>query len=88
MPFQQPGNKVRSAILFHSEEFQVGKNTFFTVVQQALSKDNCLVITPEEAIDRAKGFLEHQLVLIDEIKLDSDYKKIFHLKHNETYDDK
>lgn len=75
MPFQQPGNKVRSAILFHSEEFQVGKNTFFTVVQQALSKDNCLVITPEEAIDRAKGFLEHQLVLIDEIKLDSDYKK-------------
>ena len=75
MPFKQPGNKVRSAILFHSKEFQVGKNTFFSIVQQALSKDNCAVITPEEAIDRAKGFLEHQLVLIDEIKLDNDYRK-------------
>jgi len=75
MPFQEPGNKIRSAILFHSKEYQVGKNTFFSIVQQALSKDNCLVITPIEAIDKAKGFLEHQLVLIDEIKLDGDYKK-------------
>jgi len=33
------------------------------------------VINPLEAIDKAKGFLEHQLVLIDEIKLDGDYKK-------------
>jgi hypothetical protein len=75
MPFQQPGNKVRKAILFHSKEFQVGKNTFFSIVQQGLSKENCAVIMPIEAIDRAKGFLEHQLVLIDEIKLDGDYKK-------------
>ena len=75
MPFQQPGNKIKSAILFHSKEFQLGKNTFFTIVQQGLGKDNCLVINPLEAIDKAKGFLEHQLVLIDEIKLDGDYKK-------------
>ncbi len=75
MPFQQPGNKIKSAILFHSEEYQLGKNTFFTIVQQGLGKDNCLVINPLEAIDKAKGFLEHQLVLIDEIKLDGDYKK-------------
>ena len=73
--FQQPGNKVRSAILFHSKEFQVGKNTFFTIVQQALGKDNCAVIDPIEATDKAKGFLEHQLVLIDEIKLDGDWHK-------------
>ena len=33
------------------------------------------MINPIEAIDKAKGFLEHQLVLIDEIKLDGDYKK-------------
>jgi len=75
MPFQQPGNKVRSAILFHSKEFQVGKNTFFSIVQQGLSKDNCAVITPTEAIDRAKGFLEHQLVLIDEIKLEGKFQE-------------
>ena len=75
MPFQQPGNKVRSAILFHSKEFQIGKNTVFTIVQQGLGKDNCAVITPEEAIDRAKGFLEHQLVLIDEIKLKGQFQE-------------
>jgi len=75
MPFQQPGNKVRSAILLYSEHYQVGKNTFFSIVQQALSKDNCLVITPTEAIDKNKGFLEHQLVLIDEIKLDGKYQE-------------
>jgi hypothetical protein len=75
MPFQQPGNKVRSAVLMHSKEKQLGKGTVFTIVQEALGKDNCAVISPLEAIDKAKGFLEHQLVLIDEIKLDNDYKK-------------
>jgi len=75
LPFQQPGNKIRSAILFHSKEYQVGKGTVFSIMQEALGKDNCTVITPTEAIDKAKGFLEHQLVLIDEIKLDGDYKK-------------
>ena len=75
MPFQQPANKTRSAILFHSKEFQLGKNTFFTIVREALGLDNCAVIMPEEAIDKAKSFLENQLVLIDEIKLDGDYKK-------------
>ena len=75
MPFQQPGNKVRSAILFYSEYYQVGKNTFFSIVQKAMGKDNCAVVTPTEAIDKAKGFLEHQLVLIDEIKLDGKYQE-------------
>ena len=75
MPFQQPGNKIKKAVLFHSKEFQVGKNTFFSIVQEGLGKDNCAVIDPIEAIDKARGFLEHQLVLIDEIKLDGDYKK-------------
>jgi hypothetical protein len=75
MPFQQPGNKTRSAILFHSKEYQIGKGTVFTIVQEALGADNCTVVTPTEAIDKAKGFLENQLVLIDEIKLDGDYKK-------------
>ena len=75
MPFQQPGNKIKKAVLFHSEEFQVGKNTFFSIVQEGLGKDNCTVIDPIEAIDKARGFLEHQLVLIDEIKLDGDWHK-------------
>tara|TARA_R110000824_G_scaffold11303_3_gene49396 strand:- start:2095 stop:4527 length:2433 start_codon:yes stop_codon:yes gene_type:complete len=75
MPFQQPGNKVRSALLFHSENYQVGKNTFYSIVQEGLGLDNCAVVTPEEAIDRGRTFLENQLVLIDEILIDGDYKK-------------
>ena len=75
MPFQEPGNKIKKAILFHSKEYQVGKNTFFSIVQEGLGKDNCAVIDPIEAIDKAKGFLEHQLVLVDEIKLDGDWHK-------------
>jgi len=75
MPFKQPGNKVRSALLFHSEEPQLGKNTFFQIVQEGLGEDNCAVITPEEAVSRERTFLENQLVLIDEILIDGDYKK-------------
>tara|TARA_R110002110_G_scaffold9580_4_gene47109 strand:- start:1644 stop:4103 length:2460 start_codon:yes stop_codon:yes gene_type:complete len=75
MPFQQRGNKTRSAVLMHSKEYQVGKGTVFSIIQEALGKDNCTVVSPTEAIDKAKGFLEHQLVLIDEIKLDGDFKK-------------
>ena len=75
MPFQHPGVKCRSAILFHSEEYQVGKNTLFECVMQGLGLDNCTIITPEEAISRERNFLENQLVLIDEILIDGDYKK-------------
>jgi hypothetical protein len=75
MPFQQPGNKVRSALIFHSEQYQVGKNTYFQIIQEGLGEDNCAVITPEEAISRERSFLENQLVLIDEILIDGDYKK-------------
>ena len=75
MPFQQPGNKVRSALIFHSEQYQVGKNTYFQIIQEGLGVDNCAVITPEEAISRERSFLENQLVLIDEILIDGDYKK-------------
>ena len=56
-------------------EFQVGKNTFFEIVQQGLGLDNCAVITPGEAIARERNFLENQLVLIDELLIDGDYKK-------------
>ena len=73
--FQKPGVKIRSCICFHSEERQVGKNTLFDVVMAGLGEDNCIIISPEEAIAREKNYLEHQLVLIDEILIDGDYKK-------------
>ena len=75
MPFQRPGEKVRSSIVMHSVDNQVGKSTVFEIVEQGLGTDNCIVITPENAVRREKAFLPHQLVLIDELLIDGDYKK-------------
>ena len=73
--FQHPGVKNRSAVLIHSEEKQLGKGSLFETVRAALGHDNCTIITPENAIAREKSFIENQLVLIDEILIDGDYKK-------------
>ena len=62
-------------MLFHSEHYQVGKNTLFEMIRLGLGKDNCTIITPENAVARERNFLENQLVLIDEILIDGDYKK-------------
>jgi len=70
MPFQKPGEKIRSAIIFHSEAFQIGKSTLIKIVRKGLGNDNCTIIRPENATARERGFIEHQLVLIDEIKTD------------------
>ena len=75
MPFQRPGEKVRNCIVMHSEENQVGKSTIFETAQQGLGLKNCIVITPENACRREKAFLQHQLVLIDELYIDGDWKK-------------
>ena len=75
MPFQRPGEKVRSTIIMHSEFNQVGKSTVFETTQRSLGNNNCIVITPENACRREKAFLPHQLVLIDELLIDGDWKK-------------
>jgi hypothetical protein len=75
MPFQCRGEKVRSALLWHSEYNQLGKSTVFEILERGLGKNNCIVITPENACRREKAFLQKQLVLIDEILIDGDYKK-------------
>ena len=75
LPFRYPGRKNRSSILMHSFSNQTGKGTLFETVRRGLGKDNCIVITPENAIRREKSFLPHQLVLIDEIFIDGDDKK-------------
>jgi len=75
MPFSHRGEKVRSALLWHSEFNQLGKSTVFEILERGLGKNNCIVITPENACRREKAFLQKQLVLIDEILIDGDYKK-------------
>lgn len=75
MPFKYPGAKVRSSVVMHSVDNQVGKSTIFGIVEEGLGKKNCIVITPENACRREKAFLQNQLVLIDELLIDGDWKK-------------
>ena len=75
MPLQRPGEKIRSSIVKHSEENQVGKSTVIEIMKAILGKKNCIVITPENACRREKAFLQNQLVLIDELLIDGDWKK-------------
>ena len=75
MPFKRPGVKVRSSVVMHSVDNQIGKSTIFGIVEEGLGPKNCIVITPENAIRREKAFLQNQLVLIDELLIDGDWKK-------------
>jgi len=75
MYFRYPGTKVRSAILMHSELNQVGKGIMFLTIRAALGTKNADIITPENAARREKAFLQNQVVLIDEILIDGDFKK-------------
>ena len=70
MPFQKPGEKIRSSIIFHSEFYQVGKSTVFKIMRKGLGVNNATIIKSENASSRELGFLENQCVFIDEIKID------------------
>ena len=75
MPFKRPGVKVRSSVVMHSVDNQIGKSTVFEIVEDGLGSKNCIVITPENACRREKAFLQNQLGLIDELLIDGDWKK-------------
>ena len=72
---QQPGEKIRRAILWHSEENQVGKTTIGKLMVKMLGSDNATIISPENAIARERGFIEHQFVFVDEIKIDGNIEE-------------
>ena len=66
---QNPGKKIRHAILLQSDEFQLGKGSLFDMHRQILGHDNTNKIDLKEALDKGKGYLiNKQTVLIDEAK--------------------
>lgn len=68
--FQYPGRKIRQCLLVYSEQKQIGKSSFFKTIQDGLGTENCSIISPQQALDKGKGFLTNkQLVLIDELKV-------------------
>lgn len=65
---QNPGEKIRHALFIVSEAKQVGKGRLFALMKKVLGSGNTSEIEINEALDKAKGYLDNQLVLIDELK--------------------
>ena len=67
--YQNPGKKIRHALILQSDEFQLGKGSLFDVHRDILGHGNTRKIELEEALDKGKGFLINAItVLIDEAK--------------------
>ena len=68
-PIQNPGKKIRYALILQSDEFQLGKGSLFDVHRDILGLGNTRKIELAEALDKGKGYLiNSQTVLIDEAK--------------------
>ena len=68
-PLQNPGKKIRHAIIMQSDEFQLGKGSLYDLHRDMLGLHNTRKIELEEALDKGKGYLINaQTVLIDEAK--------------------
>ena len=68
-PIQNPGKKIRHALILQSDEFQLGKGSLFDLHRDMLGNHNTRKIELEEALDKGKGYLINaQTVLIDEAK--------------------
>ena len=68
-PLQNPGVKIRHAIIMQSDEFQLGKGSLFDLHRLILGHHNTNKIDLQQAINRERNFLvDKQTVLIDEAK--------------------
>ena len=68
-PVQNPGVKIRHAVIMQSDEFQLGKGSLFDLHRDMLGTGNTRKIELAEALDKGKNYLlNYQTVLIDEAK--------------------
>ena len=68
-PMQQPGIKIRHAIIFQSDAKQLGKGSLFDMQRDILGHQNTSKIDLGQALNRERGYLVNkQTVLIDEAK--------------------
>ena len=68
-PIQNPGVKIRHAVILQSDIFQCGKGSLFDLHRDMLGYSNTRKIELAEALDKGKNYLlNYQTVLIDEAK--------------------
>ena len=88
---QNPGVKIRHALILVSTQYQVGKGSMWRAIKQIFGSHNAKEIDVGQALDKSKGFLTNsQLVLIDEMqsagKFDEKMKLLNDLKRIITED--
>ena len=66
---QNPGEKIRYAVLIVSKEEQIGKGSIWRIIEELFGYDNVKIIDVSEALDHAKNYLKSSaIVLIDEME--------------------
>ena len=59
---QNPGEKIRYAILIVSKEEQIGKGSIWRVIEELFGYDNVKIIDVSEALDHAKNYLKSSAI--------------------------
>ena len=66
---QNPGVKIRHALIIVSTNFQFGKGTLWKFIEKLFGQHNTLAIDVGQALDKSKSYLTNtQIVLIDEME--------------------
>jgi hypothetical protein len=65
---QNPGVKIRHAIMVYSKDWQIGKGSMFSVLTDILGEDNCEPGSVKSILDKGVTFTEKLVVLIDECR--------------------
>ena len=77
---QNPGKKIRHALILQSDEYQLGRGSLYDVIRIILGRTNARKIELAEALDKGKGYLiNSQVVLIDEAKSKGTWSEKEHL---------
>ena len=72
---QNPGKKIKHAILVYSSEYRIGKGSLFDVMTDILGEDNCEPGSVKSILDKGVMFSEKLLVLIDECSSTGDFSE-------------
>ena len=72
---QNPGVKIRHAILVYSKDWQIGKGSLFDIMTDILGESNCEPGNVRSILDKGVTFSEKVLVLIDECSSTGDFKE-------------
>ena len=80
---QNPGEKIRHAIILHSTHFQTGKGSIWLAMKKTFGIQNAKEIDVQQAVDKGKSYLTNsQVVMIDEIQSAGKQDKKIELLNN------